>query len=484
MFAVQFRCDLSQQGTRFPHCWEHTVGSCHAPLALRADWQAQLRQCHQDAGFRYVRFHGLLSDDVGTLVRYHEKLIDSFFNADRIFDFLLSIGMKPFIELSFMPSALASGTTTVFSYRGNVTPPHDYRRWAAFIKRLVAHWIDRYGAREVASWFFEVWNEPNLKAFWTGSREDYFQLYQTTADAIKEVDPSLQVGGPATARDGWIDEFIDFCETTDVPLDFVSTHHYPTDAPWSGAVEADDTETQLAASRRSLLREWTLDTRRRARGRPLYYTDWNTSSNPHDPLHDEPYAAAFVVKTLMQVSGLVEGYSFWTFSDIFEESYFPSMPFHGGFGLMTLHGIPKPTYRAFELVHRLGDERLLVDGLHHTVDAWVVRDGRDARAVTAVLTNHALPRHAIDLERVHVTLAGAAEPRQAFAERIDRDHANPKREWCAAGSPEYPDASQLEHLHAASRVSREPVRYDYADGTLRFEMTLPPHAVAAVTLGF
>ena len=127
---------------------------------------------------------------------------------------------------------------------------------------------------------------------------------------------------------------------------------------------------------------------------------------------------------------------------------------------------------------------MLVDGLHHTVDAWVVPDNRDVRGVTIVLTNHALPRHAIDTERVQVTLVGAAEPRQAFVERIDRDHANPKREWRAAGSPEYLDSAQLEQLQTASRVSREPLRCDYADGTLRFEMTLPPHAVAAVSLGF
>ena len=166
---------------------------------------------------------GCPSQRLGTFVRTRGGLLDSFLNADRIFDFLLSIGMKPFIELSFMPEALASGPTTVFKYRGNVTPPSDHRQWAAFIKRLVAHWVDRYGIREVADWFFEVWNEPNLKAFWTGSRKDYFHLYRTTVGAIKEVDPALRVGGPATARDGWIDEFIDFCETTDVAIDFISS---------------------------------------------------------------------------------------------------------------------------------------------------------------------------------------------------------------------------------------------------------------------
>jgi xylan 1,4-beta-xylosidase len=479
MPTVEFLCDLSQRGTPLPHCWEHTVGSGHALLALRADWQAQLRHCHEDLGFQYVRFHGLLSDDVGTLIRNQVGLLDSFFNADRIVDFLLSVGMKPFVELSFMPEALASGRTTVFKYRGNVTPPSRYPLWAAFIKRLVAHWVDRYGSSEVSQWFFEVWNEPNLRAFWTGSRKDYFKLYRTTVGAIKAVDPALRVGGPATARDGWIDEFIDFCESAHVAVDFVSTHHYPTDANMSAA----DTETRLAHSRRSILREWAQDSRRRARGRPLYYTEWNTSADDRDPLHDESYAAAFVVKTLMEVSGLVEGYSFWTFSDIFEESYFPSVPFHGGFGLMTLHGIPKPAYRALELLHRLGRERLLVDGLHHTVDGWVVRD-RGVRGLTVLMTNHALPRHAIDKERARVTLTGASEPRQAFVERIDRDHANPKREWRARGSPTYLDPDLREHLQAVSRVSREPVRCDCAGGTVRFEMTLPPHAVAAVTLEF
>ena len=480
MPTVEFLCDLSQRGSPLPHCWEHTVGSGHALLALRADWQAQLRQCHEELGFRYVRFHGLLSDDVGTLIRNDERLLDSFFNADRIFDFLISIGMKPFVELSFMPRALASGRATVFKYRGNVTPPSHHRQWAAFIKRLLAHWVERYGVREVGQWFFEVWNEPNLRAFWTGSQAGYFELYRTTAGAIKAVDPSLRVGGPATARDGWIDEFIDFCENAHVSADFVSTHHYPTDADMSAAT----TETKLAHSRRSILRQWAQDSRRRARGRPLYYTEWNTSADDRDPLHDEPYAAAFVVKTLMEVSGLVEGYSFWTFSDIFEESYFPSVPFHGGFGLMTLHGIPKPAYRAFELLHRLGHERLLVDGLHQTVDGWVVRENSEVRKVTVLMTNHALPRQAIETERARVTLTRAPEPRQAFAERIDRDHANPKREWCARGRPGSLHPALLEHLQAVSRASRESVRCDCAGGTVRFEMTLPPHAVAAVTLEF
>ena len=478
MTPVDFWCDLSQQGTTLAHSWEHTVGSCHAPLALRADWQQQLRRCQSELGFRYVRFHGLLSDDVGTVVTHDDELLYSFFNADQIIDFLVSIGMRPFVELSFMPAALASGSKTVFHYRGNVTPPKDYKQWATLIHTLVTHWVDRYGLQEVGEWFFEVWNEPNLKAFWTGTQKEYFKLYRATAVAIKQVDSSLKVGGPATARDGWIEEFLEFCERGSVPVDFVSTHHYPTDALGH---EGDDTETQLANSQRGVLREWTQDTRRRAGKLPVFYTEWNSSSNPRDPRHDEPYAAAFVAKTALEASDLVEGYSFWTFSDIFEENYFPSVPFHGGFGLLNLHGIAKPTYRAFELLHKLGSERLLVDGLHPTVNAWVTREDANIRTL---LVNHALPRHPIAAARVRVHLAHAPEPSGAWLERIDEHHANAKRRWRALGEPEYLDRPAVGQLHEASKMVREACPWTWHDGQLALEIELPPHAVAALTVEF
>jgi xylan 1,4-beta-xylosidase len=177
-----------------------------------------------------VRFHGILSDPMGTLTCQKDRLLYSFFNADSIIDYLLSIGMRPFVELSFMPTTLASGAQTVFRYQGNVTPPRDYRAWAALIQKLVHHWVDRYGVAEVREWYFEVWNEPNLHAFWTGTQADYFELYRHTAEAIKGIDPGLRVGGPASAKNAWITEFLDFCDGHGIAADFVSTHHYPTDA--------------------------------------------------------------------------------------------------------------------------------------------------------------------------------------------------------------------------------------------------------------
>jgi xylan 1,4-beta-xylosidase len=476
-----FRFSLTAPIEPLAHTWEHTVGSCHAPLALRADWQTQLRRCRQELGFRHVRFHGLLSDGVGTCVRHGGQLIHSFFNADRIVDFLLSIDMRPFVELSFMPTALASGQCSLFSYRANVTPPADYREWAELIRRLTQHWIDRYGPEEVRRWYFEVWNEPNLSAFWAGTQEDYFKLYQYTVEAIKGVDSRLRMGGPATAANAWLPEFLAFCDRNGLPADFVSTHHYPNDPLWSAA---QDTEAELAGGRRGILREWVQTARREVGDRPLLYTEWNASSNPRYPRQDEPYAAAFAIKSVLEVSALVQAYSFWTFTDLFEENYFPSVPFHGGFGLLNLHGIPKPVYRAFELLHRLGDERFPAEGNHETVDAWAARRGSSKDGVTILLTNHALPRQPLENHRVRLELADATAPRSVTLERIDDDHANAKAAWLQLGGPEYLNSAEVERLEAASRLGPELHSWEYEDGTVRFFVDLPPHGVAALTVAF
>ncbi len=149
MKHLQFACCLGDEPTPLPHFWEHAVGSGHAPLAVRGDWQQQLRECRTLLGFRHTRFHGLLCDEMGTLMDERDEMLYSFFNADQICDFLLSIGMKPFVELSFMPEALASGRKTVLQYGANVTPPKDFTpadRDADAPRRL--HRADRRRSRQ------------------------------------------------------------------------------------------------------------------------------------------------------------------------------------------------------------------------------------------------------------------------------------------------------------------------------------------------
>jgi xylan 1,4-beta-xylosidase len=474
----RFECDLAAPAQPLAHVWSHTVGSGHALLGLRADWQAQMARARRELGIRHVRFHGLLDDDMAVLLTEQDQPVLGFRNVDAVYDFLLDIGVRPFVELSFMPSRLASGGQTVFNYRGNVTPPRDMNEWCGLIEALVRHWLARYGAQELRRWYFEVWNEPNLGAFWTGSRDDYFELYRRTAQTLKAADAGLRVGGPATASNAWIEEFMAFCRGGQVPCDFISTHHYPTDALGH---PGDDTEAQLAQAQPGALLRNVRDTCAKAAGLPVVYTEWCASSNPFFHRHDEPYAAAFLVKNMLDVAGLVRGYSWWTFSDIFEENYFSSQPFHGGFGLLTVHGVPKPTYRAMQLLHELGSERLPLQGEHATVSAWAVRDGR---RLTLLLANHAFPSHPIATEMVQLAVAGAHALRSATLRRIDDTHANAKARWEAMGSPPDPTRDQVCELEAASVLRSEPIAARSDDGRLMLELQLPPHGVAALSLEF
>lgn len=473
---AEFRCDLGQTGRALPHFWEHCMGSGHARLSLRADWQAQLKRVHTELGVRHVRFHGVLSDGMGTLICQNNELLYSFFNVDQAYDYILSLGMNPLVELSFMPSAIASGDQTVMHYAANVTPPADYGRWAALVEKLARHWIARYGLDVVRTWPMEVWNEPNMKSFWPAGQEAYFELYRYTSLALKNVDASLQVGGPVSAKCAWIPEFLHFCETNRLPVDFVSTHTYPTDAVGS---PGQDTREELAHSRRSILRERAAKARRDAGDLPLYFTEWSSSSNVQDPFHDESFAAAFIVKTQLENCGLVNGFSYWAFSDIFDENFFPSAPFSGGFGLLNLYGIAKPSYRAYQLLHHVGEELLLMDGLHPTVDAWAIRGDN---GLTLMFTNLALPEHPIHAETVCMTLANCAAPTGVYAQRIDADHANPKRLWQEMGSPRYLNAQQVELLESASACAPLPLPYKYEDQALELELVLPPQSVMCVTV--
>jgi xylan 1,4-beta-xylosidase len=478
--SVAFACDLSTPSRPLRHPWRQCVGSCHAPLALRADWQQQLARAHRELGFRHVRFHGLLSDDMGTLVNQDDQLLFSFFNIDRVFDFLLSIGMRPLVELSFMPATLSSDGNSVFHYRANVTPPRRMADWQLLMTRLVGHWVERYGLDEVAQWPLEVWNEPNLVAFWTGGRAKYFELFKATWRSVKAISPRLQVGGPATAANAWLDEFNAFCAANACPPDFLSTHYYPTDA--FGSVDTD-TVSQLADTPLSVMRDRAREARAAAGAKPLYYTEWNITSNPRDPMHDGPFCAALATHFMLDVDDLVDAFSWWAFTDIFEENYFPSIPYHGGFGLLDLYGVPKPVYRGFQMLDQLGTRRWRVDGAHPTVHVHVGAPDDDA-VLSVLLLNVAMPRHPIATALVTVRLQGLAgrRPRAALLSRIDDSHANPRADWLRMGSPEYPHPHQVEALELASAVRPEPIRVDGDGAGVAFTLALPADAMALVRI--
>lgn len=350
------------------------VGAGRANEGLRADWQRQLRAAHADCGFRYIRFHGLFDDDMG--VYQEDKQGRSIYNwqyIDELFDFLQSIGMKPFIEVGFMPTPLASGPQTIFWYRGNVTPPKDYAKWEAFIAAFTRHVTERYGADEVRSWFFEVWNEPNLTGFWIGTtggktyeeflptaQAEYYKLYESTVRAIKSVDEKYRVGGPATAGEGWIEETLNFCAQNKVPLDFISTHSYAT---MSGYLDENGSAGTVFAPDRNSITSGVKNVRAKIDRSPfpkaeLHYTEWSASYTPSDPIHDSYHSASFILDKVHNVDTAADSMSYWTFTDIFEEAGPRMTPFHGGFGLLNYQDLRKPSYYAYKFLNQLGDTQL------------------------------------------------------------------------------------------------------------------------------
>ena len=349
------------------------VGAGRANEGLRADWQRQLRRVREECGFRYIRFHGLFCDDMGVYFEEKGRPVYNWQYVDELFDFLQTIGMKPFVELGFMPSALASGPQTIFWWRGNVTPPKDYAKWQAFVAAFVRHCTERYGANEVRSWYFEVWNEPNLDGFWMGNpkkksydvwapvaRAEYFKLYASSVRGVKSVDATYRVGGPATAGEGWIDEMLAFCAEHQVPLDFISTHSYAT---MSGFLdEHGDAGTVFSPDRSSITAgvkkvRGTIEHSPFAKAE-LHYTEWSASYTPADPIHDSYHSAAFILDKMRNIGAAADSMSYWTFTDIFEEPGPRTTPFHGGFGLLNYQDLPKPSFFAYKFLNQLGDTQL------------------------------------------------------------------------------------------------------------------------------
>jgi xylan 1,4-beta-xylosidase len=358
LINVDFGVEKGRLNTMFKEC----VGAGRANEGLRADWQQQLTYVKKECGFKYIRMHGLLTDDMGV---YKEdkngKPEYNYMYIDVLFDFLQSIGMKPFVELGFMPWALASGDKTIFWWKGNVTPPKDYDKWAALIRNLTEHFTERYGADEVKTWYFEVWNEPNLSpGFWSGTQDDYFKLYNYTVKAVKSVNPAYRVGGPSTAGAAWESEMIDYCSKNNLPIDFISTHSYGVKQGYLD--EYGNSGTILDKNPMSVSGD-VLQTRKEIANssKPnleLHYTEWSASYTPADPIHDSYHEASYVLQKLKQVGNAANSMSYWVFTDIFEESAPRFTPFHGGFGMLNMQGINKPVFYSYQFLNRLGTAEL------------------------------------------------------------------------------------------------------------------------------
>ncbi len=376
------------------------VGAGRVAEGLSAQWQTQLKLCKDEIGFEYLRCHGLFHDELGVYRRDKDGTpIYNWQYVDLVFDFLLSIGVRPFVEFGFMPNDLASIRTemagpdgmivdphhpkgqrrvTVLNWRANVTPPNDFKQWHDLVAATLEHWTHRYGSDELKHWLFEVWNEPNHVAFWSpvderNRAEEYFQLYAQTSRAVKKVNSAYRVGGPSSAGPQYIAELIDFTIRHDVPIDFISFHIYGLGGGPGGFDEFGDklcylnpdihTVAYHSNSQRNVIEKSARP------GLPIHITEWSASFSSRDPVHDDYFSAPYILEQL-KLTENIASMSYWTFTDLFEEVGIPPRPFHGGFGLVSLQGIKKPAYFAYQFLNRLKEQEVRNDDER----SWACRD--------------------------------------------------------------------------------------------------------------
>ena len=458
----------------FPHFWEKMFGSGRAVLSLRDSYRSDLHATKEITGFTYVRFHGIFLDEVGI---YDEDSqghpVYNFSYIDQIYDGLLANGVRPFVEISFMPYKLAaSNILQSFWYKPNVSPPKDWKRWDDLVTAFTQHLIDRYGVDEVAQWYFEVWNEPNLD-FWGGQprQETYWELYDHTALAIKKVSSRLPVGGPATAQAAWVDAMIRHCAEKNIPLDYVSSHVYANDLAQDvfGTQEDIPRDRMVCRSVDKVHKQIVTSTMPKL---PLIWSEFNASYKNEPEVTDSTYMGPWLADTIGQCDGLVDVMSYWTFSDVFEEQGVVKTPFYGGYGLLAEDGIPKPAFNAFKLLHKLGDERIQLDS-----DFVLLTRSKDGSLAVAVW-NYAPPGQPGSPKTVTLHLKGT-NARHAVISRADRDHGDFHSAYEKMGAPPYPTQKQIQELRKAAELSPPEAR-PIKNGELT--LTLPGQGLALIEL--
>jgi xylan 1,4-beta-xylosidase len=475
--------DANAPTTPFPHFWEQMFGSGRAILTLRESYRSDLRAVKQITDFRYVRFHAILHDEVGVYNEdEHGNPVYNFAYVNQIYDGLLANGVRPVVEISFMPKKLAFNPDALhpFWYKPNVSPPKSYEKWDGLITAFARNLVERYGIDEVSQWYFEVWNEPNID-FWGGvpNQRSYFELYDHTAHDLKAVNSRLRVGGPATAAAQWVDAFLKHTADNNIPVDFVSSHGYADDTVENMFVASDNVPPDLSMEQRVCRAITKVRNQMKAAGKPtmpLFWTEWNVPG--HDESRDTTYVGPSLANTIRQCdAGLVDMLSFWTFSDVFEEGGPGPRPFIGQFGLRAEFGINKPSYYAFALLHQLGDKRIA--NVSPNIIATKSSDG----SLIIAVWNLVDPSPAI-LSKAHsepITLAirNITPNARATIQRVDTEHGNVLPKYAAIGKPTYPTPTQVEQINRETTLSL-PQETHLANGQLA--LTLEPNALVLVKL--
>ena len=350
--------DVKEEKGKLNRYFTKSIGAGRAAEVMRYSAFEQLKMIQRTCPFEYIRFHGIFHEEMNVVKRNADGTLQfNFQYVDLLFDELLKIGLRPIVELGLTPDVMASEKKYVFWWNMNISMPKALEEWSLLVENTVRHFTIRYGAEEVKKWYFEVWNEPNYPAFFTEYKTPnaYFKLYESAALAIKRVCPDYKVGGPATSALEWIPQTIEFCENNRLPLDFISSHNYCV----KGAFDADG-EAKLYVQPIEFMTDGICQMGEfcHQKGYPFLLTEWSSSYSSRDSIHDSYYSAPFVLETIKRCEGKADMLCYWVYTDIFEEVAPPFSPFHGGFGMLNIQSLPKPSYYAYTFLHRLGDIQL------------------------------------------------------------------------------------------------------------------------------
>ncbi|MBC8128199.1 MAG: hypothetical protein H8M99_13745 [Gloeobacteraceae cyanobacterium ES-bin-144] len=463
--------DWTQKGTPIKHSWAGLGNVDQMRWILRRDMQEQLAMCHKEIGLKHVRAVGIFDDEMWVFDKnpahfFDEKKRDSKRVNWRapfyIFDSLVQMGISPVVTTCFTPDEMKTNEKTAFDTKANISPPRDWKEWEDFVKEFVRGLVDRYGIQVVRNWYFEVWNEPNLDGFWTGGKEGYLKMYQVVYGAIKSVDPSLRVGGPSAARTEWLQEFLDYGANSNCMPDYIIGHIYNNDSAGGGALSPFDGPQQdrenkspnyvagITRGARKILDEASF------KGE-FHMNEWGLSWHPFAPVRETANEAAFIVKTMSEVSQLADYFAYWCLSDIYNQVGYGRETFHGNYGMISMDGLKKPNYFAHQLLCLLGDKKVPHTGanLSDQHNAFVTRNNQGLQALFYAFDINYKAGDAPGSCQVEIDLPDGIDLEKVRFHKIDAKHNNIVTSWNEMGSSAHLKKDELLHLQGINQLTAD-----------------------------
>lgn len=493
----------------------------YAPHGLRSDFEQQLDLIQREIGFEYIRFHGIFADE---LLLYNETTTDepyfNFNHVDRLLDGLVSKGLKPMIELGFMPTSLGRSDKNMFWWKSNISPPKSMNNWLQLLRAFFCHIINRYGVVEIRQWLFEFWNEPDVPdVFWDGSREEFFEFFYESHRCIKAIDDKIRLGGFGNIfyfqSEEWLSDYTDYAIEKQIRLDFFSFHVYNIESQSSQGNQAlldeilkvmenkkeiyeQASKSGISMGRPGFLTE-EIDrileySKKIPLSQPSYWiTEWNGNTDPRDLVHDTCYMAAFIVKYSLENLHKVDGMGYWTFTDLFEESQLPQPLFHGGFGLLTYNGIKKAGYHAMHFMSKLGSVLI-----KRTESYVVTREGEDIQILLFNYCHYnnlyahfdysqlsSLKRYDVfdNVKSLNhqIVLDGLSGKYRIEIQRVNREQGSAYDAWVKMGGPDDLSKDAYDFLSAASMPGYRTWEVEVSR-PLNLDVELKPHEIQLIQL--